>query len=82
MPSCSNHSIQYKTIFFNVFHIQLLRSSLVNNQTQAVICDDLGMTEYVINTDQKVKERMESERNKTYKDKADILEGESKQNTI
>lgn len=27
-------------------HLSLLRSSLVNNKTQAVVCDDLGMTEY------------------------------------
>lgn len=32
------------------------------------------MTEYVINNDQKVRERMENEKNKV-KDKADILEG-------
>ena len=28
-------------------HLSLLRSSLVNNRTQAVVCDDLGMTHYV-----------------------------------
>ncbi|ESN94288.1 hypothetical protein HELRODRAFT_68646, partial [Helobdella robusta] len=48
-------------------HLTLLRSSLVNNKTQAIICDDLGMTEYVINNDPK------NEKNKV-KDKADILE--------
>ena len=51
-----------------------MRSSLVNNRTQAIICDDLGMTQYVINNDQTVKERMDNERNKV-KDKADIIEG-------
>jgi len=55
---------------------QLLRSSLVNNRTQAIICDDLGMTQYVINNDQTVKERIDNERNKV-KDKADIIEGPS-----
>jgi len=46
----------------------------VNNRTQAIICDDLGMTQYVINNDQTVKERIDNERNKV-KDKADIIEG-------
>jgi len=53
---------------------QLLRSSLVNNRTQAIICDDLGMTQYVINNDLTVKERIDNEHNKV-KDKADIIEG-------
>jgi len=57
-----------------VVSCQLLRSSLVNNRTQATICDDLGMTQYVINNDQTVKERIDNERNKV-KDKADIIEG-------
>lgn len=55
-------------------YFQLLRSSLVNNRTQAIICDDLGMTQYVINNDQNVKERINNEHNKV-KDKADIVEG-------
>ena len=46
----------------------------MNNRTQAIICDDLGMTQYVINNDQTVKERIDNERNKV-KDKADIIEG-------
>ena len=46
----------------------------MNNRTQAIICDDLGMTRYVINNDQTVKERIDNERNKV-KDKADIIEG-------
>lgn len=29
-------------------HLSLLRSSLVNSRTQAIVCDDLGMTDYVI----------------------------------
>ena len=60
----------------SVYPSQLLRSSLVNNRTQAIICDDLGMTQYVINNDQTVKERIDNERNKV-KDKADIIEGPS-----
>jgi len=46
----------------------------VNNRTQAIICDDLGMTQYVINNDQTVRERIDNVRNKV-KDKADIIEG-------
>ncbi|XP_015787469.1 ribonuclease 3 [Tetranychus urticae] len=29
-------------------HLSLLRSSLVNNKTQAVVCDDLGMTRFAV----------------------------------
>lgn len=29
-------------------HLSLLRSSLVNNKTQAVVCDDLGMTKFSV----------------------------------
>lgn len=61
--------------------LKLLRTSLVNHRTQATICDDLGMTEYVINNDQKVRERMENEKNKV-KDKADILEGRTRVDVI
>ncbi|KAK2171819.1 hypothetical protein NP493_1022g00005 [Ridgeia piscesae] len=32
-------------------HLSLLRSSLVNNRNQAIVCDDLGMTEHVISAD-------------------------------
>ena len=62
-------------LWFHVHWFQLLRSSLVNNRTQAIICDDLGMTQYVINNDQLVKERISNEHNKV-KDKADIVEGQ------
>ena len=51
-----------------------MRSSLVNNRTQAIICDDLEMTQFVINNDLLVKERINNEHNKV-KDKADIVEG-------
>ncbi|XP_017097521.2 ribonuclease 3 [Drosophila bipectinata] len=39
-------------------HLSLLRSSLVNNRTQAVVCDDLGMPQYANpKTDLKTKDR-------------------------
>ncbi|ESP05057.1 hypothetical protein LOTGIDRAFT_230088 [Lottia gigantea] len=50
-------------------HLTLLRSSLVNNRTQSIVCDDLGMTEYVI-YDRHIRDRGQL---KT-KEKADLLE--------
>ncbi|XP_035232949.1 ribonuclease 3-like, partial [Stegodyphus dumicola] len=47
-------------------HLSLLRSSLVNNRTQAVVCADLGMVEYAIYPYSKVELKP--------KDKADLLE--------
>lgn len=47
--------------------LQLLRSSLVNNRTQAVVCADLGMVDYAIYPYSKVELKP--------KDKADLLEG-------
>lgn len=47
-------------------HLSLLRSSLVNNRTQAVVCDDLGMVEYTIYPYPKGELQT--------KDRADILE--------
>lgn len=47
-------------------HLSLLRSSLVNNRTQAVVCDDLGMTRYVIYANPKSDIKT--------KDRADLLE--------
>ena len=42
-------------------HLSLLRSSIVNNRTQAVVCDDLGITEYALfavpKKDLKIKDR-------------------------
>ncbi|EEC19799.1 ribonuclease III, putative [Ixodes scapularis] len=49
-------------------HLSLLRSSLVNNRTQAVVCDDLGMVEFTIYPYPKGELKT--------KDRADILEGE------
>lgn len=45
---------------------QLLRSSLVNNRTQAVVCDDLGMTSYAMYSHLKTELKT--------KDRADLLE--------
>lgn len=47
-------------------HLSLLRSSLVNNRTQAVVCDDLGMTKYAIYSNPKSELKT--------KDRADLLE--------
>uniref|UniRef100_T1IMV5 Ribonuclease 3 n=1 Tax=Strigamia maritima TaxID=126957 RepID=T1IMV5_STRMM len=47
-------------------HLSLLRSSLVNNRTQAVVCDDLGMVDYAIYAYPKGELKT--------KDRADLLE--------
>lgn len=47
-------------------HLSLLRSSLVNNKTQAVVCDDLGMTKIAIYNYAKGELKT--------KDRADLLE--------
>ncbi|XP_064648980.1 uncharacterized protein LOC135501106 [Lineus longissimus] len=49
-------------------HLSLLRSSLVNNRTQSVVCDDLGMTEFVSCQDDTKQKEMKM------KEKADLLE--------
>lgn len=46
-------------------HLSLLRSSLVNNRTQTVVCDDLGMSDYL---NHRTKGQLRS------KDRADLLE--------
>lgn len=46
-------------------HLSLLRSSLVNNRTQTVVCDDLGMSDYL---NHRTKGPLRS------KDRADLLE--------
>ena len=48
-----------------------MRSSLVNNRTQAVVCDDLGMTEYVF-----VNPKCAYNLGMKHKERADLLEGE------
>lgn len=48
-------------------HMSLLRTSLVSNQTQAVVCDDLGFGEFVIKPPHKTGELK-------MKDKADLVE--------
>lgn len=47
-------------------HLSLLRSSLVNNRTQAVVCDDLGMTKYAVYSNPRAELKT--------KDRADLLE--------
>ncbi|XP_046403440.1 ribonuclease 3 isoform X2 [Ischnura elegans] len=47
-------------------HLSLLRSSLVNNRTQAVVCDDLGMTAFALYSNPKAELKT--------KDRADLLE--------
>ncbi|EDW01197.1 ribonuclease 3 [Drosophila grimshawi] len=47
-------------------HLSLLRSSLVNNRTQAVVCDDLGMPQYAVYANPKADLKT--------KDRADLLE--------
>lgn len=47
-------------------HLSLLRSSLVNNRTQAVVCDDLGMTQFAVYSTPKPDLKT--------KDRADLLE--------
>lgn len=47
-------------------HLSLLRSSLVNNRTQSVVCDDLGMIKYALYNTPKAEIKI--------KDKADLLE--------
>ncbi|XP_075231258.1 ribonuclease 3 drosha [Lycorma delicatula] len=47
-------------------HLSLLRSSLVNNRTQAVVCNDLGMTKYALYHNPKAELKT--------KDRADLLE--------
>lgn len=50
-------------------HLSLLRSSLVNSRTQAIVCDDLGMTDYIIYSN------VSSEKvDMKTKQKADLLE--------
>ncbi|XP_022323160.2 ribonuclease 3-like isoform X3 [Crassostrea virginica] len=50
-------------------HLSLLRSSLVNNRTQSIVCDDLGISNYVIFSDSKGEKQ-----DKKTKEKADLLE--------
>ena len=47
-------------------HLSLLRSSLVNNKTQSVVCNDLGLTNYALYNNPKVDIKT--------KDRADLLE--------
>lgn len=54
-------------------HLSLLRTCLVSNKTQSVICDDLAMQNYLIVT--KKAERSGKTNNQLrVKDKADLVE--------
>uniref|UniRef100_A0A914VR38 RNase III domain-containing protein n=1 Tax=Plectus sambesii TaxID=2011161 RepID=A0A914VR38_9BILA len=52
-------------------HLSLLRSCLVNNKTQSVICDDLGMTKYLLHPPAFLRTGTPELR---LKDKADLVE--------
>ena len=47
-------------------HLSLLRSSMVNNRTQAIVCDDLGIPNYAMFSNPRKELKM--------KDRADLLE--------
>ncbi|XP_054279725.1 ribonuclease 3 [Macrosteles quadrilineatus] len=47
-------------------HLSLLRSALVNNRTQSIVCDDLGMAQFTISSNPKAELKT--------KDRADLLE--------
>lgn len=53
--------------------LQLLRSCLVNNKTQSVICEDLGLPNFVVSPPTLNKVAAVPELR--MKDKADLLEG-------
>lgn len=58
-------------------HLSLLRSCLVSNKTQSVICDDLRLSDYLFdlrNIELGNKEAVEALK-LTMKDKADLVEG-------
>lgn len=57
-----------------LLHFQLLRSSLVNNWTQSVVCDDLGMTDYIINMENKNPQAEPLSNILKMKDRADLVE--------
>lgn len=61
-----SNKIKYSYYFL---FFKLLRSSLVNNRTQSVVCDDLGMVDYAIYAYPKGELKI--------KDKADLLEGKT-----
>ena len=62
----SSFLLRYFLHIFIAGHLSLLRSSLVNNKTQAVVCDDLGMTQFA--TYNYAKGELKT------KDRADLLE--------
>ena len=58
--SLISSNLSYK-MNFNWFFNHYFRSSIVNNRTQAVVCDDLGITEFALfavpKKDLKIKDR-------------------------
>jgi hypothetical protein len=63
-----NQVLEAFIMIFSFPSNQLLRSSLVNNRTQSVVCDDLGMTVFVSTQDDSKTKEMKM------KEKADLLE--------
>ena len=54
-------------------HLFLLRSSLVSNETQALVCDELGMRKFLIKEPNVTKDGQLADIK--MKDKADLVEG-------
>ncbi|GMR54170.1 hypothetical protein PMAYCL1PPCAC_24365 [Pristionchus mayeri] len=62
--------LYYRFPLLHEGHLSLLRTCLVSNKTQSVICDDLQMTKYVLD----LSPRRNQNRNLKMKDKADLVE--------
>ena len=63
-----------KKMFISTYvYLQLLRSSLVNNKTQSLVSEELGMVDYVIHADHPSDIR-EPQPSLRMKHKADLLE--------
>ena len=62
-----------KLFLLTYVYLQLLRSSLVNNKTQSLVSEELGMVDYVIHADHPSDIR-EPQPSLRMKHKADLLE--------
>lgn len=71
LPTFHSLVLLIVTVEWNFFLLQLLRSSLVNNRTQAKVAEELGMQEFAITNDKT--KRPVALRTKTL---ADLLECE------
>jgi len=71
LPTFNSLVLLIVAIEWNFFLLQLLRSSLVNNRTQAKVAEELGMQEFAITNDKT--KRPVALRTKTL---ADLLECE------